>query len=124
MKRPERLEDYLEHICEANSRAIGYVEQTPDVYAFQQDQRTQDAVVRNIEIIGEAVSKLQKSAPDFIDSHPDIPWAKIRAMRNLVIHEYFFLDLKVVWSTVKNELPKLRDQVEALLAQRRRVGLD
>lgn len=119
MKHPERLEDYLEHIAEAIARAIGYLEHTPDLAAFEQDHRDQDAVVRNIEIIGEAVTKIQKLAPEFIAEHPEVPWARIRAMRNVAIHEYFFLDLKIVWSTVKDDLPQLRGQIERLIAHGR-----
>jgi uncharacterized protein with HEPN domain len=83
VNRPERVEDYLDHISEASSRATGYLLLIEDLRAFQQDQRTQDAVVRNIEIIGEAVSKLHKVAPEFIAAHSEVPWAKMRAMRIL-----------------------------------------
>jgi uncharacterized protein with HEPN domain len=101
VNRPERIEDYLEHISEAASRAIRYLSEIKELSVFLQDQRNQDAVVRNIEIIGEAVAILQRVAPDFIASNPEVPWAKMRAMRNIVIHEYFFLDSKLVWSTVQ-----------------------
>jgi uncharacterized protein with HEPN domain len=60
VKHPERVEDYLEHIAEAIEK---------------------DAVVRNIEIIGEAVNKINAVAPDFIQQYPDLPWAQMRAMR-------------------------------------------
>lgn len=77
----------------------------------------QDAVVRNIEIIGEAAGNIQKMDPDFIAAHPELPWREMRAMRNLVIHEYFFVDVNIVWTTVKNHLPGLKDQVDELLMQ-------
>ena len=66
MKHPERVEDYLEHIAEAIRRATDYLRDTEDFAAFELDQRSQDAVVRNVEIIGEAVSKISSVAPDFI----------------------------------------------------------
>jgi uncharacterized protein with HEPN domain len=88
--------------------------------AFQEDQRSQDAVARNIEIIGEAATKTQKLAPDFIAEHDELPWAQMRAMRNLVIHEYFFLDLKIVWSTVRDDLPQLKKTIDGLLAEGKR----
>ena len=119
MKRPERIEDYLEHISGAIARAMEYLQDTADLTAFQQDQRDQDAVVRNIEIIGEAVAKIQKSSPEFIAEHPGLPWAQMRAMRNLIIHEYFSLDLKIVWRTVKDDLPQLKQLIDDLLEQRR-----
>jgi uncharacterized protein with HEPN domain len=68
------------------------------------------------------VSKIQKLAPDFSAEHPELPWAKMRAMRNLVIHEYFFLDLKIVWSTVKDDLPELKKKIDGLLRPLREDG--
>jgi uncharacterized protein with HEPN domain len=115
MKHPERVEDYLEHIAEAIDRATGYLHPVPDFAAFQENQQVQDAVVRNIEIIGEAVSKINTTAPDFIQQHPELPWAPMRGMRNIAIHEYFYVDLKIVWTTVKDDLPKLKKQIDALL---------
>ena len=108
MKHPERVEDYLEHIAETIARTTEYLRHTDDFADFEWDQSSQDAVVRNIEIIGEAVTKINGVAPDFIAQHPDIPWARIRAMRNVMIHQYFFVDLRIVWGTVKSDLPQLR----------------
>ena len=115
MKHPERVEDYLEHITEAISRAAGYLQPLPDFKAFENNPQVQDAVVRNIEIIGEAVNKINSTAPDFIRQHPELPWAQMRGMRNTAIHEYFFVDLKIVWTTVKDDFPKLKQQIDALL---------
>ena len=114
MKHPERVENYLEHIVEAIDRATSYLRPIPDLEAFQKNSQVQDAVVRNIEIMGEAVSKIQKTAPDFIKQHSELPWAQMRGMRNIAIHEYFFVDLEIVWTTVKNDLPKLKQQIDAL----------
>lgn len=69
----------------------------------------------NIEIIGEAKKQINRSAPDFILQHPELPWAQMRGMRNVAIHEYFFVDLEVVWTTVKDDFPKLKHQIAALL---------
>jgi uncharacterized protein with HEPN domain len=120
MRRPDRVEDYLEHIAEAITRATHYLRGMDTFAAFQEDQRSQDAVARNIEIIGEAATKTQKLAPDFIAEHDELPWAQMRAMRNLVIHEYFFLDLKIVWSTVRDDLPQLKKTIDGLLAEGKR----
>jgi uncharacterized protein with HEPN domain len=114
MRHPERVEDYLAHIAEAISRATSYV-QSFDSEAFAQDQRVQDAVVRNIEIIGEAVTQINRVAPDYIASHPELPWAQMRAMRNVVIHQYFDVDANVLWTTVEDDLPRLKQQIDALL---------
>ncbi|HME21865.1 MAG TPA: DUF86 domain-containing protein [Acetobacteraceae bacterium] len=120
MKHPERIEDYLGHIAEAIDRATGYLQPLPDFEAFERNRQVQDAVVRNIEIIGEAVNKINNIAPDFIREHAQLPWAQMRAMRNVVIHAYFFVDLKVVWTTIKNDLPRLKRQIDDLLDERRR----
>lgn len=117
MKRPhpERVEDYLEHIAEAITRATGYIRPLPDFQAFEQNPQVQDAVVRNIEIIGEAVRHISRVAPGFIDQHPELPWAQMRGMRNVVIHQYFAVDLKVLWTTVTDDLPRLKRQIAQLI---------
>ena len=120
MKHPERLEDYLEHIAEAIERATGYLQPLQDLEALQRNQQVQDAVVRNIEIIGEAVNKIHNLAPDFIGRHPELPWARMHGMRNVVLHEYFFVDLKIVWTTVKDDLPRLKHQIDDLIIEQRR----
>jgi uncharacterized protein with HEPN domain len=117
MKHPERIRDYLEHITEAIDRATAYLQPLQNIGDLEQNLQAQDAVVRNIEIIGEAVNHIQKKAPDFTEQHPQLPWAQMRAMRNLVVHAYFFVDLKIVWATVKDDLPKLKQQIELLLEQ-------
>ena len=87
MKHPERTEDYLHHIAEAIARATSYLEAIPNFEAFAENTQVQDAVVRNIEIIGEAVAKIQTAAPDLVQRNPEIPWAQMRGMRNVVIHD-------------------------------------
>jgi len=115
VRHPERVEDYLKHIAEAIDRATGYLRPLLDLEAFKQNPQVQDAVVRNIEIIGEAVNKINSIAPDFIKQHHELPWAQMRAMRNVAIHEYFYVDLGIVWKTVKDDLPELKQQIDALL---------
>lgn len=119
MRHPERVEDYLGHIAQAIERASSYLELLPDFEAFEKNQQVQDAVVRNIEIIGEAVNHINRTAPDFIAQHPELPWAEMRDMRNVVIHAYFAVDLIVVWRTVKNDLPAFKQQIDHLLIERR-----
>jgi uncharacterized protein with HEPN domain len=62
-----------------------------------------------------AINKINSTAPPFIKQHPELPWAQMRGMRNVAIHEYFYVDLEIVWKTVKNDLPRLKKQVDALL---------
>ena len=78
MKHPERVEDYLEHIAEAIERATSYLRPLPDLKAFQDNPQVQDAVMRNIEIIGEAVNKINSEAPAFVERHCEVPWANAR----------------------------------------------
>jgi uncharacterized protein with HEPN domain len=88
--------------------------------AFQKDLQAQDAVVRNIEIIGEAANHINRADPNFITQHPQIPWANMRDMRNVIAHQYFGVDLRVVWATVKNDLPALKQQINQLLNEQMR----
>lgn len=84
-----------------------------DENAFSTDRKTQDAVVRNLEIIGEASSRL----PDeFRNAHRDIPWALMRGLRNRIVHAYFGVDLQLVWEVVVDDLPTLKERIQKLIA--------
>jgi uncharacterized protein with HEPN domain len=113
---PERVEDYLEHIVQAIDRAIRYTQPLKDAAALRENEKTQDAVVRTIEIIGEAAGRIQKVAPAFVAANTKLPWIEMRGMRNKMIHEYFDVDWDVVWRTVKVDLPVLRGLIIGLLA--------
>ena len=76
------------------------------------DEKLQLAIVRLIEIIGEAASRI---SDEFRDKHPQIPWIAIRGMRNRLVHAYFDIDLDVVWNTITTAIPALIKQVEALV---------
>jgi uncharacterized protein with HEPN domain len=115
VKHPERIQDYLEHIAEAIERATSYLQPLKDLAALQQNRQVQDAVVRNIEIIGEAASNIQKMDPRFAADHPELPWIEMRGMRNKVIHNYFDVDWEVIWNTIKVDLPRLKNQIDVLL---------
>lgn len=79
---------------------------------FKRNELVVDAVVRNLEIIGEA----SKNVPIATQrSYPDIPWQQMNGMRNLLIHEYFGVDVKIVWHTAKKYLPALQKQLQDLL---------
>lgn len=88
MKHPERIEDYLQHIVEAIDNIIGYVREIDSAAALEHDHKTQAAVIRNVEIIGEAASRIHKQAPELMAEHPSLPWHEIRGMRNRMIHNY------------------------------------
>ncbi len=74
----------------------------------------QDAVIRNLEIIGEAVKNL---SADLRDRHPDIPWGRIAGLRDVLIHQYFGVRLQTVWNAVENRLPELKGHIESLLRE-------
>jgi uncharacterized protein with HEPN domain len=81
---------------------------------FCNDEKTVDAVIRNFEVLGEAARHVE----DPIASRsPGIPWADVRDMRNILIHEYFGVDLGTVWTTIVNDLPVLRRELASLLAE-------
>ena len=98
-RKPDRPADYLQHILEALQK-IGRYTASQDKDAFAGDEKTQDAVIRNLEIIGEASRRLLEEHPRFADAHPAIPWKKIYAMRNRLAHGYIEVNLDIVWDTV------------------------
>ncbi len=82
-----------------------------DEVAFLNSEMVQDAVIRNIEIIGEASSNIQRTAPEFAAQHDDIPWQVMYAARNRVSLGYDKVDFKIVWETIRRDLPALHAQI-------------
>jgi uncharacterized protein with HEPN domain len=102
-----RIEDIL--------AAIGRIERYTtdlDFTAFAQDDLVVDAVVRNITVIGEAARYIPRA---LIAQYPEIPWAKMAGFRNVVVHEYFGVDLAILWETARDDLPPLRPLLERIL---------
>lgn len=110
----DRVPEYLQHILDAIDRATRYIVGM-DSAAFERDTRTQDAVIRSIEIIGEAANKVRTADPAFAARYPQIPWDVVYGMRNRIVHDYFEVDLQIVWQTVRNDLPVLRNQITSAL---------
>lgn len=101
----------LEDILEASRKIRAYTEGLSQK-AFAADPKTLDAVVRNLEIIGEAVKKI----PDEIRSkHPTADWKRIAGLRDMLIHEYFGIDVEIIWDIVQHKLPALEQQVQQIL---------
>lgn len=109
MKRDYRdyLEDILKAIDESAEFTMGI-----SFEAFTQDRKTANAVVRSLEVLGEAAKRIL----DHLRAKaPDIPWRYMTGMRDKLIHEYFGVDLSIVWMVIKNELPPLRSEIERLI---------
>jgi len=104
-KRSHKL--YIKDIFDAIDKIEGYTKDL-SFEKFSENELVIDAVIRNFEIIGEA----SKHMPNSIRSeHKDVPWKEMSGMRDKVIHEYFGVDLDIVWKTVKERLPDLKKQL-------------
>ncbi|TAN64817.1 MAG: DUF86 domain-containing protein [Methylobacter sp.] len=104
----------LGHIVEAIERIYRCIEDLDEV-AFLQDEKTQDAVIRNFEIIGEASNNIKRHHPEFAYQHPEVPLNFAYEMRNALAHGYFKIDLEVVWQTIHADLSELHEQVKQLV---------
>jgi uncharacterized protein with HEPN domain len=82
--------------------------------AFVQDRMRYSAVIREFEIIGEAVGKLPE---ELKGEYPEIPWQDVKDFRNLLAHEYFGVDLEIVWNTIRDDLPMLMDAVQRIVSR-------
>ena len=101
---------YLVHIGECISHIQQYVEDGRE--PFLTSTLIQDAVIRNLQILAESSQRLSDSVKAL---HPEIDWREISAFRNILVHGYFGVNLSRVWDIVEQDLPPLRDQVEAIL---------
>lgn len=104
-----RIPEYLWHILEAIRRVERYTEDMTET-GFLASEMVQDAVIRNIEIMGEAANNIRQH-------HPEIPWEDIYWMRNRVAHGYFKVDMELVWKTIRTDLPGLADQMRVLIGK-------
>ena len=110
-KRDYRL--FLQDILESIERIEEYTEGY-DFETFTKDRKTVDAVLRNLEIIGEAARHIPENIRT---QHPEIPWKRVIGLRNVVIHHYFGVDLSIVWVIIKKQLPELKNAVISLLEE-------
>lgn len=109
-----RVADYLWHILEAIENIQTYTAGM-DLAAFMVDRKTQDAVIRNLEVIGEACNNISKNHPAFAAEHPTVPWSFAYEMRNALSHGYFSVDLVILWQTIQGDLPQMKQQISALV---------
>lgn len=102
--------DYLDDILEAAEKIERYTAGM-DYDEFVTDEKTVDAVLRNLEVIGEAA----KSVPEDVrQEYPEVPWSEMAGMRDKLIHGYATVELQIVWMTVEEEIPTLRPQIEQI----------
>lgn len=116
---PRESNLFLHDIIEAAER-IEEIVADMSFPKFEKDQRTQAAVLWNLTVIGEAVSQLSR---DVVERHADVPWRRIRGLRNIVVHRYFVVDVPEVWRVATQEMAPLRAQIRRVLreeAQRER----
>lgn len=110
------MRDYRERlldILEAIERIEKYAAQGRE--DFENDELVQTWIVHHLQIIGEAARALPGN---FIDQHPEIDWSEIIGMRNILVHNYFGVDVDVVWAVVERDLPDLKNKIQAILQER------
>ena len=105
---PDRLDDILGAIAKIKERIAA------DAGLFQRDEMLQVWVIHHLQIIGEATRGISQSTKD---RYPDVPWAQINALRNILVHEYFGLNMQQVWMVTQKELPVLERQLALIRSQ-------
>ena len=111
--KQKHLELYLADILKAITKINSYIAEMT-YREFAQDDKTQDAVIRNLEIIGEATKPIP---PAFKELEPGVPWKSYAGIRDIIAHYYFGVDLELIWDTVQHDLGKLKAAVEGLITK-------
>ncbi|MCK4644563.1 DUF86 domain-containing protein [bacterium] len=109
MKR--EYKDYLADILESINDISEFTKEM-SLEEFKKDKKTINAVVRSLEIIGESSNKIPI---EIRKEYPELPWGKVIGMRNKLIHEYFGIDLEILWSTIKKNIPPLKNIIQKML---------
>ena len=103
---------YLLHIRDAIKRILDYTASGRE--SFFNETKSQDAVLRNLEIVGEAAKNLPET---FKQEHSGIPWKRLAGMRDKLIHDYFGVNLRIVWDVIQRDLPELQRKINEILAK-------
>lgn len=98
---------YLRHVYDCIQRIKEYVQEGQE--AFYRDRKTQDAVIRNLEVIGRAVKDL--GTEKLLASDPGVPWGQVAGARNILAHQYLGVDIRLVWNIVEKDLPQLEQKI-------------
>ncbi len=106
--RDERV--YLNHMVDAIRAVERYIDGVTEA-EFRANEMLQDAVIRQIQILGEACKRL---SADLKEAHPDVPWRDIAGMRDKLVHDDFGVDVDMVWLTARDDLPELLTRLEAI----------
>ena len=113
MSERRRDVDFLADILEAIDRILAYTAKMTEE-EFLSSKITQDAVIRNIEVIGEGTKNISAT---FRSKHAEIPWKDLAGVRDKLIHQYFGVNLEIVWEIIRHDLPQLKPQIEGLLSE-------
>ena len=114
MKRKKPVKTFLLHILESIARIDHDMKNISSVEDLFKEETIQDAVVRRLEIIGEAVKNIPT---DFKKGHSDIDWKRISGMRDVIVHEYFGIDLKLIYKIAKENIPDLKEKIQEILKE-------
>jgi uncharacterized protein with HEPN domain len=104
---------YLDDMREACERIVRYLGDL-DKAAFVADEKTYDAVLRNLEVLGEACKQIP---PEVRSNHPDVEWRKVAGLRDIIAHAYFGVDHEILWDIVRNKVPPLLDVIKRIGAE-------
>jgi uncharacterized protein with HEPN domain len=105
--------DFVHDIADAINDILKFVEDM-QFEDFANDKKTQYAVIRCFEVIGEATKTLP---PDYRQKYPDLPWSKMAKMRDLLIHHYMGVDLSIVWQTIRIDLPAIKTLIDIVMKE-------
>lgn len=111
MRNPKDNKAYLLHIKDASDKILSYTS-NHDFNHFKENEWDQDAVMRNLEIIGEAANNIED---EFLKQYPQIPWRTIVNLRNVLIHDYVDVDLNIIWQIITKDLPDFYKQIINIL---------
>ncbi|MEB1808484.1 MAG: DUF86 domain-containing protein [Bacillaceae bacterium] len=103
---------YLRHILECITNIETYLPNGKE--DFFSSKLIQDAVIRNLEIIGEATKRISK---EYREQHSNVPWREMAGLRDVLVHDYFGVDNGIVWNVVEKELPSLKEKINGLIEQ-------